>query len=149
MRVKTLVDHGFDTAVRAHLDAVDPPGIVTLEHPVLLAELGKHALDRAFGAKGLAAGNAKERLFLLQHAERRIPRFEIEPRLQGDDLFRTSRFAKPTLHAQAFGKSKHRAVGIVRERARRTGGDAGMADRGAPAIEDDAPEPRPPRQPHD
>src|SRR6476646_8184256 len=71
MRVKTLVDHGFDAAIRAHLDDVDPPGVGALEHPVLLAELGQHTLDRAFGAEWLAAGNAKERLLLLQHGKRR------------------------------------------------------------------------------
>src|SRR6266481_8361767 len=40
MRVEAFVHHGFDAAIRAHLDDVDTPGIVTLEHPVLLAELG-------------------------------------------------------------------------------------------------------------
>src|SRR5258708_9324383 len=131
MRVETLVDDGFDAAIRAHLDDVETSGVGALEHPVLLAELGEHAVDRAFGAKTLAAGNAKKRLFLLQHAKRRIPGLEIEPRFKGDDLFRTGRFAKPALHAQAFGKSKHRALGIVRERCRRTGGDTGMAERAA------------------
>src|SRR6266403_5320830 len=57
MRVKTLVDHGFDAAIRAHLDDIDPLGVGALEHPVLLAELGEHALDRALGAEGFAAGN--------------------------------------------------------------------------------------------
>src|SRR6266540_3593527 len=70
MRVKTLIDHGFDAAVRAHLDDVDTPGIGALEHPVLLAEFGEHPIDRALGAEGLAAGDAVERLFLLQHAQR-------------------------------------------------------------------------------
>src|SRR6476646_8955638 len=71
MRVKTLVDHGFDAAIRAHLDDVDPLGVAALEHPVLLAEFCQHAIDRALGAKGLAAGNAEEWLFLLQHGKRR------------------------------------------------------------------------------
>src|SRR6266852_3788832 len=140
MRVKTLVHHGFDAAIRAHLDDIDPPGVGALEHPVLVAKLGENAVDRALGAKGLAAGNAKERLFLLQHAKRRVPGLEIEPRLKGDDLFRTGRFAKPALHAQAFGKAQHRAVGIVRERASRTGGDTGMAERAALEVEIDAAE---------
>src|SRR5438034_11075917 len=34
MRVKTLIDHGFDAAVRAHLDDVDTPGVGALKHPV-------------------------------------------------------------------------------------------------------------------
>src|SRR5260370_846375 len=89
-----------------------------------------------------ACSSRSERIAFL-----RIARAQII--LGGHDLFRTSRFAKPTLHAQAFGKSKHRAVGIVRERARRTGGDAGMAERAALDIEVDAAERRPRRQRHD
>src|ERR1700681_1293798 len=46
MRIKTLVHHGFDAAIRAHLDDVEAFGVGTLEHPVLLAELGEHAVDR-------------------------------------------------------------------------------------------------------
>src|SRR5258705_9348246 len=137
MRIEAFVHHGFDAAIRAHLDDVETFGVGALEHPVLLAELGEHAVDRAPGTKGLAAGNAQERLFLFQHAKRRVPGLEIESRLEGDDLFRTGRFAKPALHAQAFGKSQHRAVGIVRERAGRTRGDTGMAERAALDVEID------------
>src|SRR5258707_7892566 len=122
MRVEAFVHHGFDAAIGAHLDDIETFGVGALEHPVLVAELGEHAVDRALGAKGLAAGNAEKRLFLLQHGKRRVPGLEIEPRLKGDDLFRAGRFAKPALHAQAFGKSQHRAVGILRERPRRPGG---------------------------
>src|SRR5216684_5355566 len=129
MRVEALVHNGFDAAIRAHLDDIDPLGVGALEHPVLLAELGEHAVDRAFGAEGLAAGNAKERLFFLQHLQRRVPCLEIEARLKRDDLFRTGRFAKSALHAQALGEAQHRAVGIVRQRACRAGGDTGMAER--------------------
>src|SRR5437879_2729907 len=74
MRVEALVHHGFDAAIRAHLDDVDPLGVGALEHPVLLAELGKHAVDRALGAKGLAAGNAEKWLLFFQHLQRRVPR---------------------------------------------------------------------------
>src|SRR5229473_7398966 len=88
MRVEAFVNHGFDAAIRAHLDDVETFGVGALEHPVLFAELGEHALDRAFGAKGLAAGNAKKGLLLLQHAKRRVPRLEIEARLEADHLFR-------------------------------------------------------------
>src|SRR5882672_2283981 len=108
MRIKTLVHHGFDAAISAHLDDIDPLGVGALEHPVLLAELGEHAVDRAFGAEGLAADDAKERLFFLQHAQRRVPCLEIEARLKRDDLLRTGRFAKSALHAEAFGKAQHR-----------------------------------------
>src|ERR1700710_908935 len=38
MRVEAFVHHGFDTAVRAHLDDIEPLRIGSLEHPVLLAE---------------------------------------------------------------------------------------------------------------
>src|SRR5450631_193869 len=33
MRIETLVDHGFDPAIRAHLDDVDAFGVGALEHP--------------------------------------------------------------------------------------------------------------------
>ena len=66
-----------------------------------------------------------------------------------DDLFRTGRFAKSALHAQAFGEAQHRAVGIVRQRPRRAGGDTGMAERAALDIEIDAAERRARRQRHD
>src|SRR4051812_32296233 len=42
MRVETFVHHGFDAAIRAHLDDVEPPGVGALEHPVFLAEFGQH-----------------------------------------------------------------------------------------------------------
>src|SRR3954453_12333039 len=89
MRIEALVHHGFDAAIHAHLDHVETFGVGALEHPVLLAKFCKHAVDRTLGAKGLAAGDAVERLFLLQHGQRRIPCLEIEARLKGDDLFGT------------------------------------------------------------
>src|SRR5258708_38703410 len=95
MRVKTLVDHGFDAAIRAHLDDVEPPGVGALEHPVLLADLGEHTADRALGAKGLAAGNAEKRFFLLQHGNRRVPALEINPRFKGDHLSLPGRSPNP------------------------------------------------------
>src|SRR5665811_251892 len=102
MRVEALVHDGLDAAIRAHLDDIDPPGVGALEHPVLLAELGKHAVDRAFGAERLAAGDAVERLFFLQYPQRGVPRLEIKARLEADDFLGTGRFAKPALHAEAF-----------------------------------------------
>src|SRR4030088_2545642 len=115
MRVEAFVHHGFDAAVRAHLDDVEPPGVGALEHPVLLAEFCEHTLDRAPGAERLAAGDAMERLFFLQDAKRRVPCLEIETRLKRDDVLGAGRFAKPALHAEAFCEAQHRAVGIVRE----------------------------------
>src|SRR6476646_1727369 len=53
MRIEAFVDHGFDAAIGAHLDDVETFGVGALEHPVLLAELGKHTVDRAPGTKGL------------------------------------------------------------------------------------------------
>ena len=120
VRVKTLVHHGLDAAIRAHLDDIDALGIGALEHPVLLAKFCQHAVDRALGAERFAAGDAKERLFLLQHPQWRVPCLEIEPRLQRDDMLGTGVLAQPALHAQAFGKAQHGAVGIVRE-CRRSG----------------------------
>src|SRR5260370_18602388 len=59
MRVEAFVHHGFDAAIRAHLDDVETFGVGALEHPVLLAALGEHTVDRTLGAKGLSAGNAE------------------------------------------------------------------------------------------
>src|SRR6266849_1933906 len=103
MRVEALVHHGFDAAIRAHFDDIDTLGIGTLEHPVLLAELGEHAVDRAFGSKWFAAGNTQERLFFLQHPQRRVPRLEIQTRLKRDDLLGTGGLAKSALHAEDSG----------------------------------------------
>src|SRR5260370_2477068 len=107
MRVEALVHHGFDAAIRAHLDDIDPLGVGALEHPVLLTELGEHAVDRAFGAEGLAAGNAEEWPFFLQHLQRRVPCLEIKARLKGDDLFPPARLANPPLHAQPLRLPHH------------------------------------------
>src|SRR5947207_4258256 len=135
MRVEALVHHGFDAAIRAHLDDIDTPGVGALEHPMLVAELGEYALDRAFGAERLAAGDAIEWLFFLQHSRRRIPGLEIEARLKRDDFLRAGRFTKPALDAQTFGEPQHRALGIIRKRSRWAGGDAGMAERAALHVE--------------
>ena len=66
-----------------------------------------------------------------------------------DDLLGAGGFAKPALHAQALGEAQHRAVGIVRQRAGRAGGDAGMAERAAFDIQLHAAEGRARRQRHD
>src|SRR4051812_1141607 len=73
VRIKALVDHGFDAAVGAHFDDVDALGIGALEHPVFFAEFCQHAVDRTLGAERLATADAKERLFFLQHPQRRVP----------------------------------------------------------------------------
>src|SRR5829696_6036538 len=113
MRIETLIYYGFDAAIRAHLDDVEAFGVGALEHPVFFAEFCKHAVDRAFGAEGFAAGDAVERLFLLQHTQRRAPGLEVETRFEGDDLLGAGRFAEAALHAQALGEAQHRAIRIV------------------------------------
>src|SRR5215212_6381883 len=113
MRIETLVHHGFDAAIRAHLDDGETFGVGALEHPVFFAEFCQHAVDRAFGAERFAAGDAVERLFLLQHAQRRIPGLEVEARLDADDFFGAGGFTEPALHAEAFGEAQHRAIRIV------------------------------------
>ena len=148
MRVETLVHHRFDAAIRAHLDDVEAFGIGALEHPVLLSEFGQHAIDRAFGAERLAAADAVERLFLLQHALWRVPGLEVEPRLDGNDLLGAGGFAQPALHAEAFGEAQHGAIGIVGQRAGRAGGDAGVAQRAAIDIKLHGAERRARRQRH-
>src|SRR6266404_4992032 len=86
VRIETFVHHGFDAAIRAHLDDVEAFGVGALEHPVLLAEFGQHAVDRALGAEGFAASDAVERLFLLQHALWGVPGLEVETGFDGNNL---------------------------------------------------------------
>src|SRR5258705_5553255 len=113
MRIEAFVHHGFDAAIRAHLDDVETFGIGALEHPVAVAELCQHTVDRALGAERFAAGDAEERLFLLQHAQRRIPGLEVKTRLDADDLLGAGGFAEPALHAEAFGEAQHRAIRVI------------------------------------
>src|SRR6266850_5494002 len=82
MRIKALVHHGLDPAIRAHRDDIETFGIGALEHPVLVAEFCKHAVDRALGAERLAAGDAMERFLFLQHMRRGVPCPKIEPRFE-------------------------------------------------------------------
>src|SRR5918993_5197001 len=77
MRIETLVYHGFDAAIRAHLDDVEAFGVGALEHPVFFAEFCEYAVNRTPGSERLAAGDAVERLFLLQHAQRRAPGLKV------------------------------------------------------------------------
>src|SRR4029077_8984871 len=86
MRVEAFIDHGLDAAVRAHLDDVDSFGVGAPEHPMLLAKLGEHAVNRTLGAERLATGDTEERLLFLENAQRRIPCPKIQPRLERDDL---------------------------------------------------------------
>src|SRR6478609_589508 len=113
VRIETFVHDGFDTAVRAHLDDVEAPGVGALEHPVLIAEFCQHAVDRAFGPEGFAAADAVERFFLLEHTLRRVPGLEVETRLDADDFLGAGGFAEAALHAEALGEAQHGAVGIV------------------------------------
>ena len=76
-----------------------------------------------------------ERLLLLQHARGRGGGAEVKLRMQRDDFLRAGRFTKPALDAQTFGEPQHRALGIIRKRSLRAGGDAGMAERAALHVE--------------
>jgi len=72
-----------------------------------------------------------ERLFFLQHAQRRVPGLKSS---RGSSVMTFSgqvAFAQSALYAQAFGEAQHGAVRIIRQRAGRAGGDAGMAERAA------------------
>ena len=66
-----------------------------------------------------------------------------------DDFLGAGGFAKPALHAEALGEAQHRAIRIIRQRAGRTGGDAGVAQRAALDIQLHAAEGRARRQRHD
>src|SRR6185295_13281433 len=106
-------------------------------------------VDRAPGAERLAAGDAVERLFLLENTKRRVPGPEVETWLDGDDFLGAGGLAKPALHAEALGKAQHRAIRVIRQRPRRTGGDAGVAQRATLDIQLHEAEGRPRRQRHD
>src|SRR5215216_2260789 len=127
MRIEAFVHDGFDAAIRTHLDDVEAFGVGALEHPVFFAEFCEYTVNRAFGAKGFSAGDAVERLFLLQHALRRVPGLEVETWLDGDDLLGAGGFAEPALHAEAFGEAQHRTIGVIGQRSGRAGSDACMA----------------------
>src|SRR3954452_12087600 len=64
--VEILLRHDGDAAVLAHLDDIETSRRA-FEHPVLGFELGRNAIDRAFDAERLAAADALERRFLLEH----------------------------------------------------------------------------------
>ena len=74
MRIEAFVDHRLDTAVFAHLDDVDALRVGACKHPVLFLKLCDHAFDAALCSERLAAPDAVEGIFFLQHARRRIPR---------------------------------------------------------------------------
>src|SRR6266566_2674528 len=111
-------------------------------HPAPLLELGRQALDRALHAKRLAATDAAEWLFLLEHARSGSFRPEIELGSQGDYILRTSGLAHPALHAGILGEPQHRSLGVVTERAGRTGRHTGEAERAAADIDVDGTEGR-------
>ena len=65
---------------------------------------------------------------------------------QRDDLLRAGRLAQPALHAGILGEAQHRPLGIVRQRAGRTGRHAGEAERAAVDVDLDGAERRALRQ---
>src|SRR6478735_3554741 len=128
VRIELLLGNGHAPAVLAHLDHVEAlRGI--LKHPVLAFQLGDNALDRAFDAERLVATDAMERLLLLEHPCIRGGGAKIELRSQRDHLLRARCLAQPTLHACVLGKTQHRSLGIVAERAGRASRHAGETER--------------------
>src|SRR6185437_447325 len=111
-------------AVGTHFDDVQPL-LEPLVHPVLAIELGRHAFDRAFDAKRLAATDAEEWFFLLDDPARFRGGAEIDLWFKADYFFGTRCLAQAALHAGIFGKAQHRTLRIVRQRAGRAGGNAG------------------------
>ena len=149
MRIEAFVDDGLNTAVFTHLYDVDAPSISTGKHPVLFLKCGDYAFDCTFRAERLATSDAMEGILFLQHPLRRIPRLEIEPRLQRNGVLGTGRFAQPALYADAFSEAQHCAVWIVRQRAGRTSVHTGVTERAAIDIQQHATEWRPGRKRHD
>src|SRR3954463_14339716 len=134
IRIELLLRNGHDPAVLAHLDHVEAlRGI--LKHPVLAFQLGDHALDRAFDAERLVAADAMERLLLLENPCIRGGGAKIELRSQRDHLLRARRLAEPALHAGILGKTQHRSLGIVAERAGWASRHAGETERAALDID--------------
>ena len=105
-------------------------------------QLFDHALDGGFGAEGLAAADALERLFLLDHLMAAGGVEETEPGYQRDDAFRTRVLAQAALHAGFLGEAELRAVLVFLERPGRTRADAGQAKGTAFDIDDDGAEGR-------
>src|SRR6478735_5817989 len=135
MRIETFVDDGLNTAVLAHLHDVDAPGIGTGKHPVLFLKLGDHAFDCTPGAEWFAASDTKEGILFFQDSRWRVPRLKIQLWTERDGVFRAGCFAQTALHADALGEAQHRPIGVIRERAGRACGYAGMAERAAFHIE--------------
>src|ERR1043166_6134298 len=135
-RIEILIRHRDDAAVRTHLDHVEALRRI-LEHPMLAFELGGNALDTALHAERLAAADAAERLFLLEHARACGHGAEVELRPQGDDLLGAGRLAQPALHAGVLGEAKQRTFLIVGECPGRAGGDAREAERAPFHVEPD------------
>jgi len=78
-------------ALVAHADEV---GLgLALEHRVATLEFRDDAFDGTLGAEGLAAGDAVEGLFFLDHRRLENGLREIEARFEADDFFRTRRHA--------------------------------------------------------
>ena len=140
MRIEAFVDGGLNAAVFTHLYDIDAPSIGTGKHPVLFLKCGDYASDCTFRAERLATSDAMEGILFLQHPLRRIPRLEIEPRLQRNGVLGTRRFAQPALYTDAFSEAQHCAVWIVRQCAGRTSVHTGVTERAAIDIQQHATE---------
>ena len=87
--IEPLVGHRGDAAGVAHLHEIEAPRVTGREHPVLALEAGENFVDRALHAEGLAAGDAGERLFLLEHDRACLECREGQPGLEAHDFLGT------------------------------------------------------------
>src|ERR1051325_11974673 len=106
MRIEAFIEDRLDPTILAHHQDTKPVLAVGAgEHPMPVTQLVDDPLDGRTGAERFAAGDAIERLFLLNPAGWRLPGGQIDLRLEADHLFRTGRGAEPALHAKLFGQA--------------------------------------------
>src|SRR5262245_58468480 len=132
--IKVFFGNDGHAAVLAHLEDIETPRRARI-HPMLALELGGHALDCTLDAKRLAATDAGKWRLFLESAGCRGGGAEVDLRFERDHLFRTGCLAQAALHAGVLGKAQQRPLRIIPQRSRRTGGDAGEAERAALNIE--------------
>ena len=139
------------TATRqsSHILMTSRPLRRALEHPVLAFELGGDALDRALDAERLAAADALERLFLLEHARGAVAarKSSCGVRLitfSGQVALHSPHCTQASSAKRSIGRS-----GSAEQRAGRAGRHAGEAQRAALDVELDRAERRAGRQRHD
>ena len=118
------------------------------EHPVLLGKLRHHALDRSLRAERLAAADAMEGLFLLDHHGASAARRNYSAARAGSPSPGRCRGKCRTARRPPLGRRAAACRGC-RERAGRAGADAGQAQRAAGGIHGHRPERRAGRQRED